>query len=132
MLPDDPAPGSYEDWLRHAYSDLEIARIEPSPRMLLEGLCYHAQQAVEKSLKALLVSRAIPFPKTHSIRMLLDLLPQDLSIPEVVQDAASLTEYAVTSRYPGEVEPVDDDEYREAIRLAEEVVSWVERTVNLQ
>jgi HEPN domain-containing protein len=100
--------------------------------MLLEGLCYHAQQAVEKSLKALLVSRAIPFPKTHSIRMLLDLLQRDLSVPEAVQDAASLTEYAVTSRYPGEIEPVDNDEYREAIRLAEEVVSWVERSVDLQ
>ncbi|MCL0070251.1 HEPN domain-containing protein [Dehalococcoidia bacterium] len=132
MSPDDPAPGSHKDWLRHAYSDLEIACIEPSRRMLLEGLCFHAQQAAEKSLKALLVWRAIPFPKTHSIRMLLDLIPQDLSVPEAVQDAASLTEYAVTSRYPGEIEPVDDDEYRESIRLAEEVVSWVERTIGLQ
>ena len=50
-------------------------------------------------------------------------------MPEEVQAAASLTDYAVAARYPGDFEPVDDTEYREAIRLAEAVVSWAESTI---
>ena len=44
------------DWLRYAVSDLEIARTTPSSRILLESLCFHAQQAAEKALRACLKS----------------------------------------------------------------------------
>ena len=48
-------PGSAEDWLRYAKSDLELARIEKPEGVLLENLCFHAQQAAEKTLKAVLI-----------------------------------------------------------------------------
>jgi HEPN domain-containing protein len=60
MPPEDSAPGSALDWLRHAKSDLALARLQPSPDVLLAQLCLHAQQAAEKALKAILVSRGIP------------------------------------------------------------------------
>ena len=126
MPPDSPGPGSPADWLRHAASDLELARIARPRKVLREGLCFHAQQAAEKALKAALVAQGIPFPKTHNIKTLLDLLPQSITPPLEVQEAASLTDYAVVSRYPGDLEPVTEDEYREAVRLAETVVRWVE------
>ena len=53
MPPEDIMPGSPSDWLRHACSDLELARVARTPKILLEGLCFHAQQAAEKALKAL-------------------------------------------------------------------------------
>ena len=56
MLPETSAPGSPTDWLRHAYSDLALASITPSSQILLEQLCFHAQQAAEKALKAILVA----------------------------------------------------------------------------
>lgn len=71
MQPEDPSPGTPEHWLRYAYSDLELARISPPQMVMLEGLCYHAQQAAEKALKAVLVANNIFPPKTHSIRVLL-------------------------------------------------------------
>ena len=74
MLPDDHRAGSSEEWLRYAHSDLEIARVTPSPKMLLENLCFHTQQTAEKALKAVLIALSIPFPRTHSIRRLLALL----------------------------------------------------------
>ena len=126
MPPEENQPGSPEDWLRFARSDLELAKITLPPGVLLEGLCFHTQQAAEKALKAVLVSCEIFFPKTHSIRMLLDLLPDGISVPEEVEDAASLTDYSVMTRYPGDVEMVDEKEYREALNLAETVVSWAE------
>ncbi len=129
MLPEEASPGSPDAWLRHAQSDLELARISPPTDVLLEGLCFHAQQAAEKALKAVLVAQGLSFPKTHSIRMLLDLLPREIAVPEEVDQSAGLADYAVTSRYPGISEPVEEPEYREAVRLAEAVVSWAKETI---
>jgi len=44
---------------------------------LYSTLCFHAQQAVEKSVKAVLVLRGVEFPKIHSLPRLMDLLPAD-------------------------------------------------------
>lgn len=38
---------------------------------------------------------------------------------------ALLSDYAVTTRYPGDWEPVGEDEYRQALAHAEEVWNWV-------
>lgn len=129
MPPEKDRPGSPGAWLRYAQSDLELARSSPPAEVLLEALCFHVQQAAEKALKAVLVARSIPFPRTHSIGILLELLPRDLSKPREVEDAVSLTDYAVMSRYPGVAEPVDEQEYQQAVRLAEAVVSWAEQIV---
>ncbi|WP_456427531.1 HEPN domain-containing protein [Rhodocaloribacter sp.] len=53
--PDLPEPGAAADWLRYARSDLALARVEPPAGVLTEMLCFHAQQAAEKALKALLI-----------------------------------------------------------------------------
>ena len=121
--------GSPADWLRYARSDLELARVTRPDEVLFEGLCFHAQQAAEKALKAVLIAKGVPPPKTHNIRTLLDLLPQEVIAPQEIEDAASLTDYAVTSRYPGDFEFVDEEEYKETVRLAETVVLWAERIV---
>jgi len=39
------------------------------------------------------------------------------------------TGYAVTSRYPGDFESVDEEEYKETVRLAETVVLWGEKII---
>jgi HEPN domain-containing protein len=96
-----------------------------------EDLCFEAEQAVEKALKAVLRSRGIDFPKTHDIGELLALL--DRSGQKVSQDlwkADSLTTYAVETRYPGPAEPVTRSEYREAVALAQKVVKWAENTLS--
>ena len=49
--------------------------------------------------------------------------------PEQIRASAELTEYAVETRYPGPTEPVTIGEYKEAVRIAEMVVSWVERLI---
>ena len=122
-------PGSAEDWLRYAKSDLELARIEKPEGVLLENLCFHAQQAAEKTLKAVLIFLKIDFPRTHNIRTLLDLLPESIDVSQEVEESAALTDYAVESRYPMSSEPVDDEEYRQVIGLAETVVSWAEKLI---
>ena len=122
MPPERIAPGAPADWLRHANSDLALARSKRTPEILPEALCFHAQQSVEKALKAVLLSKNRVPPRTHNIRTLLDLLPDDMEVPEHVEDAAVLTEYAVMSRYPSVSEPVEEEELMEAVRLAGRVL----------
>jgi HEPN domain-containing protein len=53
MPPDRAEAGSSEEWLRPAQSDLNLARLgRHQPGVLLEQVCFHAQQAAEKALKA--------------------------------------------------------------------------------
>ncbi len=99
----------------------------PATGILLEDLCFHAQQAAEKALKAVLVANLLKFEKTHNLNRLLELLPEELEIPSLVQEAVILTDYAVMSRYPGDYEPIEDMELRRAIELAQAVVMWAER-----
>jgi HEPN domain-containing protein len=132
MPPEAHLPGSPADWLRHAYSDLALANTTPLPQILLEQLCFHAQQAAEKALKAILVAYNISVPRTHNLRTLFDLLPADVSVPLDIQEAMGLSDYAVASRYPGVSEPVEAEEYREAVDLAEVVVYWAERVISLR
>jgi HEPN domain-containing protein len=78
-------------------------------------------------LKALLLRRGIPFPKTHAIEVLLDLLKvQGANIPNQVDEAFELSEYAIQTRYPGEWEPVTKPEARRAVEQAGVVLAWVE------
>ena len=77
------------------------------PRRPLRRPLLHAQQAVEKVLKALLVLKGVQVPRTHSISELITLLAElGFDIPVDVQEASALTDYAVAARYPGPSEPV--------------------------
>jgi HEPN domain-containing protein len=70
--------------------------------------------------------KAIAFPKTHSITTLLKLLEQaGINIPDDLYESVILTEYAVTMRYPGEYKPVTEEEYNEALLIAQKVLDFV-------
>jgi HEPN domain-containing protein len=125
MSPDQPEIGTPADWLRCARSDLALARIQRPTEVLLDALCFHAQQAVEKSLKAVLLSRGIHFPYTHDIARLITLVQQaNILWSEELDQAADLSEYASEGRYPGSAEPVSEEEYRQAILTAERMLAW--------
>lgn len=119
-------------WLAYARSDLALARTEAGPEVFLSSLCFHAQQAAEKSVKAVLLHRGTPFPRTHSLRRLLALLPADCPRPADEAEVASLTEFAVEARYPMDLEPVTDEEYRRAVAVAAAVLEWAERLIERQ
>ena len=110
------------EWLEKAMSDLRASRI-----LLKEGLleesAFHSQQAVEKSLKAILVSLRVKPPRTHSIERLLALLEEHINVSWAYgEDLPALTYYAVEIRYPAP--PVSMEEASEALELARKTVSW--------
>ena len=119
-----------ERWLEHARSDLALARLGASGDVLPEQVCFHAQQAVEKAFKAVLLHRKIEFPFTHDLAELLDALADaDIEVPQDLSEADALTPYAVETRYPGFWGEISDSDVEEALRLAEEVLRWAEASV---
>ena len=96
---------------------------------MYEMLCFHAQQAVEKSLKGLLLFLGIDFSLTHNLQLLISLLPDELQALPVFKEAVNLTPYAVMTRYPGEIEMVSKEQYQESIRIASAVVTLVGDTI---
>lgn len=119
-----------QQWLLYAKSDLELARVDLPDSVLLETLCYHAQQAAEKSLKAVLIHYSASVPRTHNLGTLIDLLADYTHISESIRNIAILTEYAVTSRYPGFSEPVESDDYEVALQLADKCFIWAKSIID--
>ena len=117
--PDDP-----REWLNRARSSLPMARNRVEGAYL-EDLCFEAQQAAEKAIKAVMIKRNMEFPYVHDLGRLLELLKQaGEEVPADLVRAGELTPYAVDTRYPGTSEPVDQQQYRDAIEIAETVVRW--------
>lgn len=116
-------------WLGFARDDLDAARVGPN-LISLEILCFHAQQAVEKALKAVLIDQSADFPHTHDIGELLSILEEvGVTYATGSPEANRLTRYAVSVRYPGLADPVTPEEYRDALRLAEEIFQWADATI---
>ena len=118
-------------WLQRSRSDLALGKAAVNTAGVLpEDACYHAQQSVEKALKGLLTYHEVPFPRTHVLEVLLDLLKDNsIELPKAVDEAFVLTQYAVQTRYPGEWEPVTEDEATEALERASLVLMWVESQI---
>jgi HEPN domain-containing protein len=111
-------------WLRYAEADLAVARSPLPEDALLELWGFHAQQAAEKAIKAVLISLQLEFPRSHNIEFLIGLLPPTVAQTDALAEAHILTAYATVYRYPGEVEAVIEDEYQRLLAIAEQVVSW--------
>lgn len=114
-------------WLEKAADDLSAAEL------LVEGelatywtVSFHAQQAAEKALKALLTRHQVEFTRTHSIGELLQL--SELAAPGIsarLDAARDLTRHAVLDRYPGEDVPVSQVTGRQHLGIARTVVGAV-------
>ena len=122
--PDDP-----RQWMNRARGNLARAK-KRDPGFYLEDLCFDAQQAAEKAIKAMFVRRGMAFPYVHDLGLLLSLLEEaGEAIPEGVRRAEDLTLYAAITRYPGLAESVSEQEYAEAIAISQTVLRWAEENL---
>ena len=125
MLHDD----QITQFLRKADAD-EAAMLLLAGETSIDGaiIGFHAQQAVEKRLKALLCFRKVSFPRTHDIQTLLDALSQSgMSVPVEIEAATELTPFAVTMRYDDIADEGDLPEIRRLIAMTAAVREWITR-----
>ena len=121
-----------EAWFRQAERELVAAR-----NSLRSGdyfaAAFWAQQAAEKALKALLMSRGI-VARTHNLLELGRLVREELGmdISELVNELRELTIHYTVARYPNAANAVPYELYDEAgarrlVEMADKVVEWVRR-----
>ena len=131
MPSDDAAVGSPEHWLARARGHLLTAGRRKLPGEFWEDRAFHAQQAAELAIKAVYQSHNLAFRFTHN----LDELARGLQAagvdmpPDLLVEAATLTRYAVHTRYPGLGGPVTRRHHAEAVRIASAVLAWAEEVI---
>jgi len=114
-------------WLAKADDDLRLAELAlgASPPVHW-GAAFHAEQAAEKLLKALLTFHSVEFQKSHDIDYLLQLcLPVQPQAAALRETATKLTDFAVEPRYPLPRRDPSEAEAREALEIAREVRRFV-------
>ena len=122
-------PTDPREWINRARNNLARAG-QVIPDAYLEDLCFDAQQAAEKAIKAVFIHHGLQFPYVHDLRRLLQLLNQGgIKVPKYVWRAENLTRFAFEARYPGQSPPVTQRPHRSAVRIAESVVRWAERQI---
>lgn len=92
-------------------------------------MCFHARQAAEKAIRAVYRHAGAVFRYTHDLKELLSELRNHLEVPDCMEQAVILTDYAHQFRYPGLEEPATKQEYKAAVALAEQVVHWAESVI---
>jgi HEPN domain-containing protein len=114
-------------WLAKARQDINAADwLLTSPQPLYGAVGFHCQQAAEKLLKAYLTWQDRPFEKTHSLVALVGMCLEFDQEFEVLRTAATtLTPYAITTRYPGDLPEISSEEATEAFKLAHDTLEFV-------
>ncbi len=130
-----PGPNPFiaviREWIEKAENDLTNA----TPTLTLGNecptntVCFHAQQCVEKYIKALLLFRAVTFPRTHDIHVLRALLPPKLRPKMEPKLQSRLTAYAVTLRYLRVEPPISLIEARKAVAIAKQARKEIRRSL---
>ncbi len=117
-------PVSFERWLEFALQDLDAGQ-RFAGQIAPHIVCFHAQQAAEKALKAVIVHRGDVHPRTHDLLTLRGLMPKMLQ--EQLDDASLtwLTGFAVHARYADDLSEVTPDDATDALRIAADVVARV-------
>lgn len=118
---------NYTAWLAKADSDLlNIDNNLAAERVPWDTVCFHAQQAAEKLLKAYLVYHGRTPTRTHDlVALLARCVEVDTGLAVLEDDCRSLTYYAVGSRYPNDLFDPEEGDARamlEALRRIKAVI----------
>jgi HEPN domain-containing protein len=110
--------GTVREWIDKAEADFATAQreLKVTTHPNYDGVCFHAQQGVEKLMKALLIHCGVTPPKTHRLHTLDELLRP--VCPDWSADKESLrllSQAAIDFRYPGET--ADFGEAKEAVDI---------------
>ena len=124
---DDARDEDVRGWMERARTDLDAGAhdLAADPPFLGDA-AFHAQQAVEKVLKAYLAWHDTPFRKTHNLTELGgQCVELEASLEPLLARSSPLTEYAWKFRYPGDPFSPSPEEVENALDLAETIYEAV-------
>jgi len=107
-----------KEWIEKAEGDYITAlreyRARKSPNY--DASVFHAQQCIEKYMKAFLQKQEIAFGKVHDLIALMELDPENFSFLQFYREyLAYLNQFAVAYRYPGDT--ATKDQAKKAIQM---------------
>jgi HEPN domain-containing protein len=91
-----------KEWVKAAYDDIILLEEIKNNKHLTSIIAFHSQQAIEKSLKALLIEQEINIPKIHSLNKLFNECKNQISLTDS-QIVNKLDKLYIDSRYPGDM-----------------------------
>jgi HEPN domain-containing protein len=114
---------NFSAWLRKAEHDLlNIENNLAAKEIPWDTVCFHAQQAAEKVIKAFLVSRGRGLSKTHDlVALLAQCVECDGSFIGLETDCRKLTSYGVAARYPDDLFEPSEADGRDVVAAAHRV-----------
>ncbi len=123
-----------KNWLFRANEDIAVIDnlINAGIENYTSTICFHAQQASEKFLKAFLVNHDVDFPRTHDLDFLL------LECQKINKEAfqninlKNLTEFGVSVRYPDDFYIPLVSEALDYQQIAKEIRGIVEGLIKLE
>lgn len=122
-------------WILLADGDFKTAKDElETKEPFTNSVCFHAQQCVEKYLKAYLILVKQPFGKTHDIAELIELCKRyDAEFEHLYElNAHRLTRYAVEVRYPDEFYIPSITEAENALEIAKNAKEFILEKIKKQ
>jgi HEPN domain-containing protein len=120
-----------EQLLGRAREDEVAARVMLDVGAVTDAIVgFHAQQAVEKALKAVLAMHGVEFPFTHDLGGLAELCEAEgAELPPDLADLDQLTPYGVRLRY-GAADVAAAVDRQTALRWAEQTIAWARRSID--
>jgi HEPN domain-containing protein len=121
-----------KEWIAKASSDLNAARKLTKDDDTLDVAAYQTQQTAEKALKAYLIYKKQPIPRTHDLAKLLEnCIKHDRSFERLREAVVILFPFAVYARYPDDRFHMDREEALEAIKYAEKILKFVKAKIEV-
>ena len=116
--------------LRIAESDLDSANVLfQAKKGRLENVLFHAEQVVEKSLKAVLCHQGKPVPLTHQLFVVISQFPTE-DLPPGGFALNDLTPFATIRRYEEGKAVLGREEVTQALNLVLKVLSWAKDKIS--
>ena len=119
-----------QEWINKANKDIKAVEKLEKEEDITEIVCFHCQQAVEKYLKALLLSNNEDIQKTHNIDILLNKCKKYNQERERYI-GNPLSDYVVDLRYPDTAYIPTVEETKEAIELMNKIISVIKETMKI-
>ncbi|WRS26837.1 HEPN domain-containing protein [Oscillospiraceae bacterium MB08-C2-2] len=122
----------YDDWMERAYEDVLCARLLAQKEDCLNGAAFHAQQAVEKSLKAYILFKSRSLVDGHNLVWLCKKAAGwDAGLRDWLGSCITLNRFYIEARYPAdisiELEPAQAQGFAD---LAEKLFDYVGQAID--
>lgn len=120
------ADSQFENLINLARRDLRMLCLAMTSSDLQSPGLFHAQQAIEKTFKAILSAKRCPYPLTHNLLLLKKTLTE-IDIDCAIEDDVlrQILPFGVEARYDEDIEPLISMD--ESHKVVTAVLNWAEQ-----